>query len=39
MKKVMCRCGAEFQTHTEEEMMEIVNVHVRPPACALKDER
>lgn len=29
MKKVSCPCGAEFKTHTEEEMLEIVNVHVR----------
>lgn len=29
MKKVMCQCGAEFKTHTEEEMFEIVNVHAR----------
>ncbi|MDR7401823.1 MAG: DUF1059 domain-containing protein [Armatimonadota bacterium] len=29
MKKVSCPCGAEFTTHTEEEMVEIVNLHVR----------
>ncbi len=29
MKKVSCACGAEFKTHTEEEVFEIANVHTR----------
>ncbi len=29
MKKLTCPCGAEFKTHTEEEMYEIANVHVK----------
>jgi predicted small metal-binding protein len=29
MKKVSCPCGAEFKTHTEDELVEIINVHAR----------
>jgi len=29
MKKITCPCGAEFKSHTLEEITEIVNLHVR----------
>ena len=29
MKKISCACGAEFKTHTTEELIEIVNVHAK----------
>ncbi len=27
MKKVSCDCGAEFKTHNEEELYQIVKLH------------
>ncbi len=29
MKKVVCPCGAEFKTHTEDEIVEHVSMHVK----------
>lgn len=31
MKKIMCPspCGAEFKVHTMDELIEVVNVHVK----------
>lgn len=29
MKKIMCPCGAEFKSHTVEEIVEIANVHAK----------
>jgi hypothetical protein len=28
MKKITCPCGAEFKTHTADELVEIANIHV-----------
>ncbi len=27
VKKVTCDCGAEFKTHTEDELYEIIKIH------------
>lgn len=29
MKKITCACGAEFKTHTMDELVEIANLHAK----------